>query len=57
MRQPTEKSRLFVNLVGEVDPPLYLNGTSQQPRYVSPDYISPGGSAGWLKKLKRKILG
>ncbi|CCV10359.1 hypothetical protein [Mesorhizobium sp. STM 4661] len=57
VRRPTDKSRLFVNLVGEVDPPLYLKGTSQQPRYVSPDYVSPGSSRGWLKKLKRKIVG
>lgn len=59
VRQPSNKSRLFINLVGEVDPPLYMTEGDDGPaHYVPADYVSPRAHGdGWFTTLKRRIRG
>lgn len=54
VRQPTNKSRLFVNLVGEIEKPLYIKGKSIAPRYVVPNEVRNDNST-WLRSLKNRF--
>lgn len=57
VRQPSDKSRLFVNLVVQVDPPLYLLHEDGRPaEYAGADYVSPRAKGdGFLKAIIRKL--
>ncbi|MDF3215971.1 hypothetical protein EN962_24305 [Mesorhizobium sp. M7A.F.Ca.CA.001.09.2.1] len=55
VRQPTNKSRLFVNLVGEVEKPFYIKGKKIRPRYVPAHQNQDEAEQTWLKKLKQKL--
>lgn len=62
VRQPTEKSRLFVNLVGEIDPPLYeLERRGRPAHYFTPfPYPAPVARSGVVRSLdrvRRRIAG
>lgn len=55
VRQPSDKSRIFVNLVGEIDPPLYqVQGTRGPARYLPADHQS-GRKGGIFKRLKQLL--
>lgn len=53
VRQPTDKARLFVNLIGEVKPPLYYTDADRG-YYAGTQPERAGG--GFLKKLSRRLL-
>ncbi|WP_020178514.1 hypothetical protein [Methylopila sp. M107] len=57
VRQPSDKSRLFVNLVVQVDPPLYLLHEDGRPaEYTAADYVSPRAKGdGFIKAIIRKL--
>ncbi|RUW62276.1 hypothetical protein [Mesorhizobium sp. M7A.F.Ca.US.008.03.1.1] len=55
VRQPTNKSRLFVNLVGEVEKPFYIKGKKIRPRYVPAHQDQDEAEQTWLKRLKQKL--
>lgn len=55
VREPSDKSRLFVNLVGEIDPPLYKVEGDGTPATYLKDVQRRRHKAGLLKRLKRLI--
>lgn len=57
VRQPSDKSRLFVNLIAQIDPPLYLLHEDGRPaEYAGADYVSPRAKGdGFLKAIIRKL--
>lgn len=57
VREPSDKSRLFVNLVAQVDPPLYLLHEDGRPaEYAPADYVSPrAGGDGFFMSLLRRL--
>ena len=49
VRQPSRQSRLFVNLVGEIDPPLYEFSDGSGARYLPAD--ARPSPVGWIDRL------
>jgi hypothetical protein len=59
VRQPSPHSRLFVNLVGEIDPPLYnLEGGGKSAHYLPADQPrTPIGFGDRIMPVMRRIFG
>ena len=58
VRQPSTQTRLFVNLVGEIDPPLYqLPEPGQPARYLAAEADRRARKTGWLTSVKRRLVG
>lgn len=57
VRQPSDKSRLFMNLVGQVDPPLYLLHQDGRPaEYAPKGFVSPRAKGdGFFKAIIRRL--
>ena len=55
VRAPTHHPRLFVNLVGEIDPPLYHIVKNKPARYAADVEAPPGLLSRWIGGLTRKL--
>lgn len=55
VRQPSDKSRLFVNLIGEIDPPLYRVEKDGIPATYLRDKAARRDKGGLFKRLRRLL--
>lgn len=55
VRSPTHHPRLFVNLVGEIDPPLYHIVKKKPARYAADVEAPPSRVASFLSSIGRKL--